>query len=134
MPTVVRKRGWGFFRWQIFRLFLSTAMEGARVTSVISNHCIRTRLLVFKIFLAITVCVMRSTTYRFYVDVCLPDRRWSRASVPLWCILLLAGVVGFTRLSSFMGVFVSLVLCCHFRGHVLALFRIFCYFSTFACR
>ena len=25
-------------------------MEGARVTSVISNHCIRTRLLVFKIF------------------------------------------------------------------------------------
>ena len=42
---------------------------------------------------------MRSTTYRFCVDVCLPDRRWARASVPLWCILLLAGVVGFTRLS-----------------------------------
>ena len=33
----------------------------------------------------------------FCVDVCLPDRRWARASVPLWCILLLAGVVGFTR-------------------------------------
>ena len=31
----------------------------------------------------------------FCVDVCLPDRRWARASVPLWCILLLAGVVGF---------------------------------------
>ena len=34
----------------------------------------------------------------FCVDVCLPDRRWVRASVPLWCIFLLAGVVGFTRL------------------------------------
>ena len=45
-------------------------MEGARVTSVISNHCIRTRLLVFKNFLAITVCVMRSITYGF-LCVCL---------------------------------------------------------------
>ena len=44
---------------------------------------------------------MRSTD--FCVDVCLPDRRWARASVPLWCILLLAGVVGFTRLSSLWG-------------------------------
>ena len=35
----------------------------------------------------------------FCVDVCLPDRRWARASVPLWCILLLAGVVSFTRLT-----------------------------------
>jgi hypothetical protein len=34
----------------------------------------------------------------FCVDVGLPDRRWARASVPLWCILLLAGVVGFTAL------------------------------------
>ena len=33
----------------------------------------------------------------FCVDVCLQDRRWARASVPLWCILLLAGVVGFTN-------------------------------------
>ena len=46
-------------------------MEGARVTSVISNRCIRTRLLVFFFFnLAITVCVMRSTTYRL-LCVCL---------------------------------------------------------------
>ena len=36
---------------------------------------------------------------RFCVDVCLPDRLWARASVPLWCILLLAGAVGFTRLT-----------------------------------
>ena len=42
---------------------------------------------------------MRSTTYRFCVDVCLPDRRWARASVPLWCIRLLARLVGLvTRL------------------------------------
>ena len=34
----------------------------------------------------------------FCVDVCLPDRLWARASVPLWWILLLAGMVGFTRL------------------------------------
>ena len=32
----------------------------------------------------------------FFVDVCLPDRRWARASVSLLCILQLAGVVGFT--------------------------------------
>ena len=37
----------------------------------------------------------------FCVDVCLPDRRWARASVPLWCIFLLAGGVGFTRLVMF---------------------------------
>ena len=40
----------------------------------------------------------------FCVAVCLPDRRWARACVPLWCILLLAGVVGFTRLKEgFLG-------------------------------
>ena len=38
----------------------------------------------------------------FCMDVCLPDRRWARASVPLWCILLLAGVGGFTRLIYFI--------------------------------
>ena len=41
---------------------------------------------------------------------------------------------GFHTTEQFMGVFVLLVLCCHFWGHVLILFRIFCYFSTFACR
>ena len=38
----------------------------------------------------------------FCMDVCLPDRRWASASVPLWCILILAGMVGFTRLGSLL--------------------------------
>ena len=35
----------------------------------------------------------------------------------------------FYTTEQFMGVFISLVLCCHFWGHVLALFRIFCYLT-----
>jgi len=45
---------------------------------------------------------------RFCVDVCLPDRRWARASVPLWCIFLLAGVVGFT-INRLLEIYVSIL-------------------------
>ena len=81
-------------------MFLSTAMEGARVTSVISNRCIRTRLLVF-----LKISNVRVGVAEYYLQIfvgMLVSRigggsgGW--ASGPLWCILLLAGVVGFTRL------------------------------------
>jgi len=79
-------------------------MEGARVTSVISNRCIRTRLLFFKFSNA------RVGIAEYYLQIIVGmlvsrigggSGGW--ASVPLWCILILAGVVGFTRLSSLWG-------------------------------
>ena len=92
-------------------------MEGARVTSVISNRCIRTRLLVFK-FSNVRVGVVE---YYLQIFVGMLVSRigggpggW--ASVPLWRILLLAWVVVFTGLSSLWGVSVLLVPCCHFLG------------------
>ena len=46
-------------------------MEGARATSVISNRCIRTRLLVFNFFLAMTVCVCDAEYYLEILCGCL---------------------------------------------------------------
>ena len=80
-------------------------MEGARVTSVISNRCIRTRLLVF-----LKISNVRVGVEQYYLQIFvgmlvsrISGGSGGWASVPLWCIILLAEVVGFTLLSSLLG-------------------------------
>ena len=71
MPTVVRIRGWGFALVNLVVVLVNGYGRG-------------------------------SCHLDFCRDVGLPDRRRVRGLGlrPLWCILLLAGVVGFTRLRS----------------------------------
>ena len=96
MPTIVRIRGGGCVgkssgstRPRLWKGFVST--------SVILNHCIRTRFLFF------LNSNDRVGVAEFYLQIfvgMLVSRIGSEsggwASVPLWCILLPARVVGFT--------------------------------------
>jgi hypothetical protein len=91
-------------------------MEGARVTSVISNRCIRTRLLVFK-NLAIAVCVCDAEYYLQILCGCLsPGSAVGQGLRPFVVYPPSCRGGGFYTTEQFMGVFVSLVLCCHFWG------------------
>ena len=78
--------------------------KGLVSISVILNHCIRTRLLV------VLNSNVRVGVAEFYLQIFvrmlvsqISGGSGSWASVPLWCILLPVGVVGFTRLNSLWG-------------------------------
>ena len=95
MPTVVRIRGWGFALVNL-PLVLVYGYGRGSCHSVISNHCIRRRLLVFK-FSNVRVGVAEYYLQNFVGMLVsrIGGGSGGWASVPLWCILLLAGVVGY---------------------------------------
>ena len=99
MPTVARIRGGGVCVGKSSGSTHLQLWKGLVSTSIILNHCIRMQYLVF---LNSNVCVVVAEFYLQIFVGTLVSRigggsgGW--ASVPLWCILLLAGVVGFTRL------------------------------------
>jgi len=135
VPTVVRIRGVGVCIGKSSGSTHLRLWKGLVSTSVILNHCIRTRFFgFFKQQCPCGCCGVLLTD--FCRNVGLPDQRWVKGLSLCPFVVYPPSCWGgrFHTTEQFMGVSVLLVLCCHFWGHVLTLFQIFCYFSTFACR